>query len=116
MGRTKTYAGVKLGCILRCIYKNGGRDGHATTINRACGLARTKPSFLDADDLGLLATEAFVYFYSNEPNEFLKSKDQLWARLSNSLRGLPESTPEWFSHETRLLDVFPQPGSPFAKS
>ena len=101
------YTGVRLGCILRCIYNNGGHDGVAQHINMAAAIARTDPASLDADVLGLLATEEFGYFYNKDTQVFEEYRDRLWTRLGACITGLAQTTPAWFGMTSRLIDINP---------
>ncbi len=108
MGRKVIYTGVRLGCILRCIYNNGGQDGQAQHINLAASIARNHPASLDPDVLGLIATEEVGYFYAHDEKLFDEFKDRLWKRLGACVVGLPPTAPAWFSMRSRLIDIMPE--------
>ena len=99
------YTGVKLGCILRCIYNNGGGDGGNLRIDFASAVARTDPGSIEADLMHSLAKETFGYFYQNQPVTFSESRNRLWMRMTACVRALPLDPPYWFNEETRLMDV-----------
>ncbi len=105
--RRFVFTGVRLGCILRCVYCLQGKDGSASHINNAATVARNEPSILDSDILGLLATEEFGYFYQYDMEAFGPIRDALWRRMAMCIKGLPTATPTWFSLESRLIDIIP---------
>jgi len=101
------YTGVTLGCILRCIYNCGGRDGDKLHINLASGIARANPGSLDPEVLEMLANESFGYFFGGKSSEFNETRSRLWVRLTACVRGLPEAAPDWFSAQSGLADIVP---------
>ena len=97
--------GVKLGCILRCIYNNGGGPGGVESIDEASASARRDPSELSTEDRLALGSETFGYFFADRATTFSAAREGIWTRMSVSINGLPKDPPDWFTQKSRLIDI-----------
>lgn len=94
-----------IGCVINCLFSNGGGAGGAAGIDAAAQVAQNDPASLSRAERKKLLSTKLVYFYASNENAFGVNRDDLWRCISQCLGSTEPTPPNWFIAKATINTV-----------